>query len=155
MRDHSESPQGTRDNADGTAPQNVVPKCQGLLPLLTPTPDQLSRADGASPLTRPSLLGPVREGTATPALHPRGEHRNNSPEGRLTQHHPNQGSFPMEIHPSEPNPCSQESPPAPHPLGCTHTSVHGPGTQPWEVAQGFFLKSKRRRTQRAELAEGK
>lgn len=60
----------TRDQGQccGTAPQTMVPKCQGLLPLLTPSPSPAQqRADGASPLTRPALLGPGKGGNSEPS----------------------------------------------------------------------------------------
>lgn len=38
LKDHPEPPGGTRDSTDGTAPQTVVPKYQGLLLFLTPGP---------------------------------------------------------------------------------------------------------------------
>lgn len=71
IRDHSESPQGTRDNADGTASQTLWSlkrhECQGLLPLLTPSPSPAQQAaDGASPLTRPSLPGPGKGENSDP-----------------------------------------------------------------------------------------
>lgn len=145
-RDHSESPQGSRDNADGTAPQ---------MPRAAPTPGPQQRADGASPLTPPSLLGPGKGGNSdpSPASSWGAQERQHSLRsgGRGAQPaSPKSGLIPNGVHLSEPNPRSQESPPGSSSLGLhpQHRDAVGGHT-------GLFLKSRRCRTQRAELAEGK
>lgn len=91
---------------------------------------------------------PARERTATLPLHPRGEDRNNSTEGQRGRGarpaSPESGLIPNRGHLSEPHPCSQEGPtgsssPGLHPHHRdAGLSVHGSGTQGWEVTPGFF-----------------
>lgn len=89
---------------------------------------------------------PARERTATLPLHPRGEDRNNSTEGQRGARpaSPESGLIPNRGHLSEPHPCSQEGPtgsssPGLHPHHRdAGLSVHGSGTQGWEVTPGFF-----------------
>lgn len=119
--DHSESPQGTRDNAEGTAPQTLRSlkrhECQGLLPLLTASP---------SPLSQPSLLGPGKGQNSDPvpasSWGAQGQQRRGAAGRGAHPASPESGSFPTGFISQRRIPAARRAPPAPHGLGCSHTT---------------------------------